>query len=42
MNAQQRNKNRETAQTLKFSLMKWNSRNRRLELPVQPQTREAK
>lgn len=34
MNAKQRYQNRETAANLKYSLMQWNSRNRKL-VPVQ-------
>lgn len=36
MNAKQRNANRETAQTLRFAIGDWNSRNRRIELNGKP------
>lgn len=42
MNAKQRNKNRETAANLRYSLMQWNSRNRRLEQPKQQQQGKGK
>jgi len=42
MNAKQRNKNRETAANLRFSLMVWNSRNRRMEMPKLQQPQKVK
>jgi len=41
MNRTQRNANRDTAANLKYSLMQWNSRNRKL-VPVAPAAQNGK